>query len=107
MEALYFGCWLVDGASKGNYCLHSCNFRFLPCHHHYKGVKSSQKAVLEGNDPYSVGSFLLPHFISEIFKFQYEYNRCVSIFYVDVGCSPKANEHIQNIELTKLYNTFF
>ena len=48
---------------------------FLSCNHRYKGVKPFQKGVSEGNDPFCVGSFLLPHLISEKFKFQYEYNR--------------------------------
>ena len=29
LEALYLGCWLVDSASKGKCCLHSCNFRLF------------------------------------------------------------------------------
>ena len=26
LEALYFGCWLIEGASKRKRCLHNCNF---------------------------------------------------------------------------------
>ena len=54
----------IDSAFKRKCCLHSCNFGFLSCHHHYKGVKPFQIGVSEGNDPRCVGSFLLPHFIS-------------------------------------------
>ena len=36
----------------------------LSCNHHWKGVKTFQEGVSEGNEPKYVGSFLLNHFIS-------------------------------------------
>ena len=38
--ALYFGGWLIDSASRGKCCLHSCNFGFLSsCYQHLKVLR--------------------------------------------------------------------
>ena len=52
---------------KGNAACTAAILNFLSCHHHYKCVKPFQKGVLEGNDPKCIGSFLLTHFISNLF----------------------------------------
>ena len=63
-----FGGWWIDSASKGKSCLHSCNFGFfIMSSSLYMCVKPFQKGILEGNDPKCIGSFLLTHFISNLF----------------------------------------
>ena len=68
LEALYLVVGGLIVPPKGNAVCTAAILDFLSCHHHYKGVKPFQKGVSEGNDPKCIGSFLLTHFISNLFR---------------------------------------
>ena len=55
LEALYLVVGVLIVPSKENVVYKAAILDFLSCHHHYKGVKTFQKGVSEGNDPQYVG----------------------------------------------------
>ena len=67
LEALYLVVGGLIVPPKGNAACTAAILDFLSCHHHYMCLKPFQKGILEGNDPKCIGSFLLTHFISNLF----------------------------------------
>ena len=51
LEALHLVVGRLIVPPKENAVGNAANLDFSSCHHHYKGVKSFQKGVSEGNDP--------------------------------------------------------
>ena len=71
LKALYLVVGGLIVPTKENAVFTAAILDFLSSHDHYKGVKPFPKGITEGNDPNCVGSFLLTHFISLLFYFEF------------------------------------